>query len=467
MSTNVDEQAFEQQLDWSLAEIEGGETPPDVTDRVLVALGEADGKSATPPTSRWLLSAAIVALGVGALFGVHYLTRAGADKNQATTPDVPAPEQPEDPQDPQGSQDQKGKKNSKGRKILDELQRTVWVRSPEDVAKVAKDTISLTVSQQDESVLEQALARCPDLEKLHVDFAKITAPAGTALTDRVFQLAGSMKNLRLWCSDLAGDGIEALAGLPELRELQIVSGQLTAQAYAELPKLPSLRSLDLSMSRTLDDDAMQHIARCPGLTSLDIANCQFVGAKGLAHLYDMPKLEILDMSGIKASTRLLGGRRLARLRVLKANNTNLDTLRIGWLPESLEELDLDFTQSNANTARILSRLTRKLRKLSMSASQLDDVGVRMLSSLDELRELDISNLPLTSRSIRHLTQFDKLCKVKISALRWLEEEHFADLMSLGIDVEVTKGKGYDELIGKLRRKHADAIEQRRERFLNR
>ena len=444
MSHDLDEQAYEQQLQWSLAEVEGGEFPPDVTDKVMAAVhGDGQPSSTAIVRSRWLLTAAIVVLGVAALFGVHSLSRNQDNTQQTTSPPT---------QDPK-------------RHVLP---RPYHVDAPEDVAKLPTDARAVRVSMQGDDVVQAVATRCPKLEVLGVS---VIDTIGDQVTDRVFAIAASLPELReldLYVTkDVFGQNIKQLAALPRLESLTISSAQLRPEAYEVLTTLPSLRALDLSHNPDLDDEAMKSIVRCPGLQQLDISNCPKITAAGIAMVNQIPHLESLKMRRLKFSWKSLGGRGPKQLRRLDASNTNFRNEYLDWLPTPLSELDLSNTSADANTCRILTKLTPKLQKLNLSGCTITDVGIDMLDSLQDLRELDVTNSPFTRKGLQRFQKMDHLCVLKISGLDWLTEADIKSLVVAGIDLQITKGTRMEGELDRLRRIYSFAIRDRRERVMKR
>ena len=192
MSTDLNEQAYEQQLQWSLSEAEGGESPPDVTDKVLAAI-EGIGQSVQAPVtrSRWLLTAAIVTLGVAALFGVHHFSQQQGDQVAVT----PSPSSNPPTQDPRPKH---------VRKHL--------VRDAKEIADLPSDARSVNLWQLSDDDFAAVVERCPKLEEVA---ASTSGKPNPDLTDRVFTTASKLTNLRklqlLQVSQVTGEGIEQLA----------------------------------------------------------------------------------------------------------------------------------------------------------------------------------------------------------------------------------------------------------------
>lgn len=446
MNRDLDEQAYEQQMQWSLGEVAVGEVPPDVVNRVLAVVERREQAVAAPVgRSRWLATAALVVLGIAALFGVHHLSRKQGDPAHSTSPPV---------------QDRK----------------PYSVAKLADVAELPPEARLVWACSVSDDVVQAIAKRCPKLENLHV---RMGSAAKLSEIGRVFTIAAALPTLRSLqvtappdCVEdrTIGEGIARLAALPLLESLEIAlfgSIRLRPEAFAVLPKLASLRSLRLLVG-DLDDAAVHAITRCPGLRQLRLPNCGGVTAARLASVVQIPTLEYLEIQDQKCSWELLADCKPKRLRVLNASNTNFRNEHLGWLPPVLTELDLSNTSGDSSTCCSLSKLVPKLQKLSLSGCTIGDAGFEALATFEDLRELDITNVPLARESLRRLPNMERLCSLKMSALNWLSVDDLVPFFEAGIDVEVTRrGTGMEHHVDMLRDEHAGKIKARRDRVMKR
>ena len=77
--------------------------------------------------------------------------------------------------------------------------------------------------------------------------------------------------------------MEKLAGLQELRVLDLSHTQVSARGLAKLTALPKLERLSLADARKVDDAALQPLAAMQGLRWVDLAGTG-VTAEGFAKL---------------------------------------------------------------------------------------------------------------------------------------------------------------------------------------
>jgi Leucine-rich repeat (LRR) protein len=107
---------------------------------------------------------------------------------------------------------------------------------------------------------------------------------------------------RLEALDLSGCAIDNLGFAPPLQRLQELNVSRTAVADAALQALeglPSLRNLYLSQTR-VTWRGMGHLAKVPKLAELSLAGCTFSDT-GLKHLAGMSNLTQLDLTGTQVT----------------------------------------------------------------------------------------------------------------------------------------------------------------------
>ncbi|HEX5052685.1 MAG TPA: hypothetical protein VFZ65_12990 [Planctomycetota bacterium] len=438
MNDDVEQQAFWQQVEWALGEIEGGDLPPDVTSRVMAAV-QGDGFAASPivSRSRWLTGAAMVVLCAGAVVGVRVLSRASADAVHH-----------EGLQDP-GTPDQHA-----GAHVLE---------PGTDVASLPSDAREVTVVHQGDDVLQQLARQCPRLERLTV---VSLGDVSSSPTDRVFEIAASLTGLRqlhlIKPIAITGNGIERLRDLPMLESLALASTTLTPQSFEAFPRLPSLRVLDLSYTGGLDDDAMRAVARCPGLRQLSIPGCKDITAEGLALVAHLTGLETLEARQLKCSFDALRIDRLTRLEVLDSADAAFSAVFVDRLPPSLTELTLSGTALDDDGCRVLRERLPRLRSLRVGSTGIGDRGIAELSALPDLGELDLGRCPnLTAACLDELAHSDRICRLGLGGLSWLRLADVQRLMARGIDVDASgSGARVEAEIAPLRGRYRSAIAAR-------
>jgi uncharacterized protein (TIGR02996 family) len=102
-----------------------------------------------------------------------------------------------------------------------------------------------------------------------------------------------LERLSILCGGLT-TALEALAGLPRLRELTLRFGHARPSSLKALAKAPALESLTVEGTGT--EARIAEVAKIPGLRVLSLGSVE-TGRKGLAALARMPHLEELRLAG--------------------------------------------------------------------------------------------------------------------------------------------------------------------------
>lgn len=432
MTEDPRSEAWEQHLDWSLRAIEGGEMPPDVTARVQeIVSGQRAGSEGVGGRRRMLVAAAAAILAIGAVVGVRMLVSQsdGAEHGTAVT------------QDPENH-------------IVDD---------PEDVAALPADARRVTVLRQGDDVLEQIAERCPRLQHLCVNGI---GEAVRQPTNRVFAIAARLPELLelqlVRTVGVNGAGIDELLDLPRLETLVLAMTTLEPACFAVLPRLPSLRVLDLSYSRGVDAAALRHIARCPGLRQLGIPGCKEVSSEALGHIAELTRLEILEARELRCSFDDFPIERLDRLVTADLAGAEFTAPWLRRLPASLRKLTLSQTAVDDDGCVVLAERLAELRDLRVSGTAVGDRGVVALMRLAELRMLDLGTCAaVTGASLEPLASHPLLTSVDLTRASWVAPENVEPLFERGIGVRVDTPVG--RTLEPLWRRHAGALEARARR----
>ncbi len=153
---------------------------------------------------------------------------------------------------------------------------------------------------------------------------------------------------------LTDAGLEYLAGLKSLEDLNLSGTHICGTGLRFLTGLKNLKKLDLSGSR-MSDAQMVRVAAFGSLEELDMS-CTPLRLESLHELSRLTRLTKLDLAG----TRISDGR-LADLAAIV----------------SLEELDLSSTKVTSKSLHELSRLTR-LRELNLGGTEGTQPGAEDL-----------------------------------------------------------------------------------------
>jgi Leucine Rich repeats (2 copies)/Leucine Rich repeat len=215
-------------------------------------------------------------------------------------------------------------------------------------------------------------------------------------------IAESVTSLDLRGAALTAAGVEAISRFKSLRELDMTGSVLSQSDWQLLGKSVQLESLSLE-SAGVGDSSLGFLEQLVNLRSLNLQNCNLTDLS-FVHLKNLSKLEELQLSGIQqftgAGLEALGpkGAR-ARLRVLGATGTRIGVFGFAYI-DSITSLEVFAAGSAAVTDDNLAALkgNKNLRMLHLGGNQISDRGLRVLTSLKVLDELDISGSQLVSNA---------------------------------------------------------------------
>lgn len=473
-------------LDWALGETLGRESPPDLAAATVERWrrGEASALPANGPRSTswrtsigWLLAAAVV-------FAFAWLA------------------QPE---------------TTDGREALVQDPATGTERMPTVTSRAEVDALPegslgvVGVGLDDDAV--RGLVRLRRLRWLELRYPealtlglglKTPPPENPAcVTGAAFEILGSLSQLRTlrlvgaWGltesfppdatsrAAIAQSTIGQFERLPLLRELALSSFDVPAWALEPLPRLPSLRELDLSANYGVDADAVAILVRCERLERLDLHACMTLEGAAIAKLAGLPALADLDVgdldglgwrSGIRpflgpvakqseqeahaafgarvvgvtdmALAGLANAKSLRRLRMTQPRCTmagmkhldtfpllvDLDVFGFGSEPARPDEL-ADFLPQLEKLAacgafgdafcRALRAKQTKLRSLELPACYaITDAGLAELLAIPTLRDLDVrQSRGLTAAAMPLLERAVHLERLDLRHVDWVTKEH--------------------------------------------
>jgi hypothetical protein len=177
------------------------------------------------------------------------------------------------------------------------------------------------------------LARLRHLEYLWLCSDSLTAEA----TPLLAQLR-ALQNLTYGGKDVSDRGLDAWAGLADLRLLTLRLATYSEEAMRRFPVLPALESLDFFWSAGLTDAAVRALPRLPALDSLFLSRTGVTDA-GLERIERFPSLRRLDLTGTGVSDAAV--RHLLRLEGLDwvgLADTRVSTAGVAELKRAFPEV---------------------------------------------------------------------------------------------------------------------------------
>lgn len=403
-------------LDWALREVVGGRRAPDVTAAVLARAAAGD-RGVTEPLEphagtsrgRWLLLAAVFVLGLATAFGVGWLRQHdGAD----------------DRREAQG-----------------DLVRIVTRAAA--IASLPAASKAVEVHNLDDAAVAALVARCPDLEHLCVFASTATArPASVgdravSITDDALVAIGSLRHLRrlelVGVQHVTGAKLRELERLPLLEHLALTFLDLDDDSLQVLPRLPSLRELDLESNQGFGARGLEAIGACPGLRVLSLAGSGPLRDDWFAPLARLTRLESLNLQAIGLSRRLLFAEGMPAPRTPEFGERGIGVAALQPWP-ALRHLSLANTLNiESSVGARLARDCPALQNVVLDVClQIDDGTVADLLSLPQLRSLSVRGCPeVTAASIPRLVTATPLREVHLGKAPWLTLEHAGRLARAG------------------------------------
>ena len=197
---------------------------------------------------------------------------------------------------------------------------------------------------------------------------------------------------------------------------------LSDPELARFPDIPFRFELWLRASDIPEQDSLAHLKRLPSLTRLKLFGIHWTGKHWdeLATLNDLRELHV-------RSAQNLGD--------------------VDWKPlKNLTSLGLGSSQASGKGLKALSNL----QKLYLESSKITDDGMRDISGLPDLKELDLRGTPITDDMVTHLARLAKLRRLVLAQPRITDRglEQLAglkDFSSLELYQATVSGKGLKSL----------------------
>jgi hypothetical protein len=172
--------------------------------------------------------------------------------------------------------------------------------------------------------------------------------------------------------------LERLAGLPDLRSLDVANADVRGPGLSHAGTLRSLESINLTLT-PITDEALPALADLTALKVLGLASTKVTGT-GMRSLQGLRRLENLNF-----------------------HSTPVNDAGLEWIGtlSSLRRLEIVHTQfTDAGTPR-LSGLVN-LERLQLGSRKATGAGLAFLKDLPRLRELDVHDGMLSLEGLRHV-----------------------------------------------------------------
>ncbi len=284
---------------------------------------------------------------------------------------------------------------------------------------VTVKNIKLTVSKIDASGLRE-LSRLTKLEEIDLHGVKLSNPADWASV--IQSLPVTVKQLILAASNIDTSGLRELSRLSSLEEINLFRAELSNPAdwASVIQSLPvTVKQLYLG-DVNIDASGLRELSRLSSVEEMDLSLANLTNRDNWASvIQSLPvtvKILGLDASNIDAS----GLRELSRL-------SSLEDIRLYCV----------YLSNQDNWASVIQSLPLTVKEISLWDSNIDVSGLRELSRLTSLEEIDLSSVKLTNPG-----DWTMVIKSLPSTVRIIDFEHSncpddvkAQLRSKGIVVK--------------------------------
>ncbi len=212
------------------------------------------------------------------------------------------------------------------------------------------------------------------------------------------------------CSD---DDLQAIAKLPYLESLVLLRGRITSRGLRSLREAPDLRTLTISgkACREVDFDDFRGL----DLRCLSLNGVESVTLRHMKHFADQKRLIAFEMVNCQiAGPGEIDFRETPNLRAFSVGNTKFsdDDLHGISSLHSARFVNLSGTGVRGPVVRRLQEMPA-LRSLSINDVELSDDAFAMLFELTELDSLEIDGSPFENDRVRHLSKMKSLRNLSV------------------------------------------------------
>ncbi|MCB9469477.1 MAG: hypothetical protein H6677_14470 [Candidatus Obscuribacterales bacterium] len=190
--------------------------------------------------------------------------------------------------------------------------------------------------------------------------------------------------------EITADGYARLKQEP-LVDLNLFKPHLDNEIIKTISSFSGLKALTIRDNKRINDELIKHLTGPASLEELNVKNTR-IGDEGLDHVAaTFPSLKVLDLR----ACRRVSPRGLSYLSRLKA----------------LDDLNLSNIEIKMDGIKELARL-KNLHKLGLVSCIIDDRKLLVLKDLP-LKDLDLSENPLTNKSLEILASIKSLKELKL------------------------------------------------------
>ncbi|XP_071910883.1 uncharacterized protein [Coffea arabica] len=269
-------------------------------------------------------------------------------------------------------------------------------------------------------------------------------------------LAGliNLKELQISSVNITNIGVSYLEGLSNLISLTVEGCNVTASCLDPISAFRHLKVLNLGFN-DVTDACLVHLKGLQGLRKLHLSDTE-VGSEGLRHLSGLTNLEEINLAFTSVTDG--GLEKLSQLTNLKSLNLDAPQITDHGLEmltglTEVTHLDLFGAHISDSGVNCLSYF-KNLQSLDLCGGKLTDAGVKNIKYLTSLMILNLSqNLDLTDTALKFISGLVALVCLNVSYSRITNEgleylKPLKNLSSLYLDFCNVTGSGIRKLQSK-------------------
>ena len=229
------------------------------------------------------------------------------------------------------------------------------------------------------------------------------------------------------------DDLRHLASIPQLTHLSNDSlysnpAPFTGAGLRHLVMPASLRRLSLHREG-IDDDSLRHVARLRGLRELSISSDN-VTDEGLRCLQPLDLRELYLQSSITGNglVHLANMRRMQKLSLNRSQINDGHLVHLAHMRE-LQTLNLKMNQIRGDGVVHLANM-HELSELDLRFNKITDEALEHLGKLTKLRKLDLGRNQILGPGVRHLSKLKRLETVLLGYNEKLGDSALTPLLDL-------------------------------------
>ena len=256
-----------------------------------------------------------------------------------------------------------------------------------------EDTIDLRASWVSDADMPR-LARMPDLRRLDLSLTRLSDQGLRALKS-----APAIEELNLYFAEqITDEGASVVRNWKHLKKLNLHGTKITDSTLEVLAGVPTLEWLDIG-SAQITDTGLEHLSALTNLKWLAMGGNKLTDAS-LQFLRQMPQLEYLD----------IGGQQRTDSGLWSLTLTDAGMQSIAAVTE-LRELRMEGRGVTSRGLESLARLAKLERLNLQGCKRLRDDAASVLSSMKQLRVLDLKDSSLSEQAVTKIRAALPGCQV--------------------------------------------------------